>query len=176
LGLAVVWGTVKDHDGYIDVESREGKGTTFTLYFPITREAVTEVEQAAPKSTYMGRGEHILVVDDVEGQRLLATTMLEGLGYRMDSVASGKEAIEFLKRQPVDLLILDMIMDPGIDGLETYRKISQFHKDQKAIIVSGFAMTERVRQAQALGAGAYVKKPYHLEKIGLAVRKELDRR
>ena len=124
----------------------------------------------------MGRGEHILVVDDVEGQRLLASAMLEGLGYKVDSVASGEEAIEFVKKQPVDLLILDMIMDPGIDGLRDVPKdSSEIRKDQKAIIVSGFAMTERVRKAQELGAGSYVKKPYLLEKIGIAVRRELDK-
>ena len=175
LGLAVVWGTVKDHDGYIDVESKEKKGTTFTLYFPVTREALAKIEQAVPQSEYMGRGEHILVVDDVEGQRLLASAMLEGLGYKVDSVASGEQAIEFVKEQPVDLLILDMIMDPGIDGLETYRRILEVRNDQKAIIVSGFAMTERVRRTQEFGAGAYVKKPYLLEKIGIAVRSELDK-
>jgi CheY-like chemotaxis protein len=175
LGLAVVWGTVKDHSGYIDVQSTEGKGTIFTLYFPVTREDLSKVEQVVPKSTYLGRGEHILVVDDVEGQRLLASAMLEGLGYKVSSVAGGEEAIAFVKKQPVDLLILDMIMDPGIDGLETYRRILAMRKDQKAIIVSGFAMTERVRQTQELGAGTYVKKPYLLEKIGIAVRRELDK-
>ena len=176
LGLAVVWGTVKDHDGYIDVESKEGKGTTFTLYFPVTREALSKAEQAAPQSTYMGRGEHILVVDDVEGQRHLATTMLEGLGYKVSSVASGEEAIEFVKQKPVDLLILDMIMDPGIDGLDTYRGILDIRPQQKAIIVSGFSESDRVHTAQALGAGAYVRKPYVVEKLGLAVRTELDRK
>ena len=175
LGLAVVWGTVKDHDGYIDVESKEKKGTTFTLYFPVTRESLAEIEQAVPRSEYMGRGEHILVVDDVEGQRFLASAMLEGLGYKVDSVASGEDAIEFVRKQPVDLLILDMIMDPGIGGLETYRRILEIRKDQKAVIVSGFAITERVRRAQSLGAGSYVKKPYLLEKIGIAVRNELDK-
>ncbi|MGA2333602.1 MAG: PAS domain S-box protein, partial [Syntrophales bacterium] len=65
LGLAVVWGTVKDHSGYIDVQSTEGKGTTFTLYFPVTREDLTKIEEVVPQSTYLGRGEHILVVDDV---------------------------------------------------------------------------------------------------------------
>jgi CheY-like chemotaxis protein len=80
-----------------------------------------------------------------------------------------------VKKQPVDLLILDMIMDPGIDGLETYRRILEIRKYQKAIIVSGFAMTERVRQTQELGAGTYVKKPYLLEKIGIAVRREIDK-
>ncbi len=73
------------------------------------------------------------------------------------------------------MIVLDMIMDPGMDGLDTYRKILDVHPRQKAIIVSGFSETERVRQAQALGAGAYVRKPYVQEKLGLAVRKELDR-
>jgi PAS domain S-box-containing protein len=175
LGLAVVEGTVKDHNGYIDVQSMEGKGSVFTLYFPVTREGITEAEQVVPRITYLGRGEHILVIDDVEGQRLLASDMLESIGYKVDSVAGGEEAIEFVKNQPVDLLILDMIMDPGIDGLETYRRILEIRKDQKAIIVSGYAMTERVRQAQELGAGAYVRKPYLLAKIGIAVRRELDK-
>ncbi len=85
------------------------------------------------------------------------------------------ELVNNMGRQPVDLLILDMIMDPGIDGLETYRRILEIRNGQKAIIVSGFAMTERVKHAQELGAGAYVKKPYLIEKIGIAVRKELDR-
>jgi PAS domain S-box-containing protein len=176
LGLAVVWGTVKDHDGYIDVQSTEGEGSIFTLYFPVTREDLTKAEQVVPQSTYMGRGEHILVVDDVEGQRLLASAMLEGLGYKVSSVASGEEAIEFLRNNPIDLLILDMIMDPGIDGLDTYRSILDIRPQQKAIIVSGFSETDRVHAAHALGAGAYVRKPYVIEKLGLAVRKELDRK
>ena len=174
LGLALVWGTVKGHDGYIDVQSTEGKGSIFTLYFPATRDALTKFEQAVPRDTYLGRGEHILVVDDVEGQRLLASAMLEGLGYKMSSVASGEEAIEFVKKQPVDLLILDMIMDPGMDGLDTYRSILDIRPEQKAIIVSGFSETDRVHAAQSLGAGAYVRKPYAMEKLGLAIKKELD--
>ncbi|MGO9137837.1 MAG: PAS domain S-box protein [Syntrophales bacterium] len=176
LGLAVVWGTVKDHDGYIDVQSAEGKGSIFTLYFPVTREDLTKAEQVVPQSTYMGRGEHILVVDDVEGQRLLASAMLDSLGYKVSSVASGEEAIEFVKKQPVDLLILDMIMDPGMDGLDTYRSILAIRPKRKAIIVSGYSETDRVKAAQSLGAGTYVRKPYVIEKLGLAVKKELDRK
>jgi len=68
---------------------------------------------------------------------------------------------------------LDMIMDPGIDGLETYRRILQFHPGQKAIIASGFSETRRIKEAQMLGAGPYIKKPYTLEKIGIAVKQEL---
>jgi CheY-like chemotaxis protein len=114
-------------------------------------------------------------VDDVEGQRNLATRMLGNLNYRVESVASGEEAVAYLVDRPVDLLILDMIMEPGMDGLDTYMKILEICPHQKAIIVSGFSETKRVNHAQALGAGAYVKKPYVLEKLGLAVRKELDR-
>ncbi len=80
-----------------------------------------------------------------------------------------------LKEHKVDLIVLDMIMDPGMDGLDTCRSVLEIHPKQKAIIVSGSAMTERVRQTQELGAGTYVKKPYLLEKIGIAVRRELDK-
>jgi CheY-like chemotaxis protein len=174
LGLAVVWGTVKDHGGYIDVESSEGEGSAFTLYLPVTREAMAAEEEPAAPETYRGRSETILVVDDVREQRELAVNMLNRLGYRAAAVAGGEAAVEYLLSKECDLLLLDMIMDPGIDGLETYRRILASHPRQKAILVSGFSETDRVREAQRLGAGAYVRKPYLIEKIGLAVRNTLD--
>jgi len=174
LGLAVIWGTVKDHQGYINVESQEGKGTTFTLYFPVTREEISREQVSISASEYMGNGEYTLIVDDVKEQRELAGAMLKKLNYTVVSVSSGEEAVAYLKQNAVDLVVLDMIMDPGMDGLDTYAKILEIHPHQRAIIVSGFSETERVSRAQALGAGAYVKKPYVLEKLGLAVRKELN--
>ncbi|MEE9912014.1 MAG: PAS domain-containing protein [Deltaproteobacteria bacterium] len=176
LGLAVVWGTVKDHNGYIDVQSEEGRGSVFSLYFPATRENPAGIRTALSADSYRGRGESILVVDDVPAQRELAARMLERLGYRVQTVAGGEEAVECLKIEKMDLVLLDMIMDPGIDGMETYRRILEIHPGQKAIIVSGFSETERVRKTQQMGAGAFVRKPYLLEKIGLAVRRELDRK
>lgn len=175
LGLAVVWGTVKDHYGYINVQSEEGKGSTFTLYLPVTREEISTDPARVSFSEYMGNGESILVVDDVKGQRALAEEILKKLNYTVKSVSRGEEAVAYLKAHKVDLLVLDMIMDPGMDGLETYKRILEIHPRQKAIIVSGFSESDRVHSAQALGAGAYVKKPYIMEKMGLAVRKELDR-
>lgn len=175
LGLAVVWGTVKDHHGYINVESEEGKGTTFTLYFPVTREELAPERVSVSPLEYMGKGESILVVDDVKEQRELAAAMLTRLNYSVECVSSGEKAIEYLHEHSSDLVVLDMIMDPGMDGLDAYRKMLEIHPGQKAIIVSGFAETERVSEAQAAGAGAYVKKPYVLEKLGMAVRAELDR-
>jgi len=174
LGMAVVWGTVKDHKGYVDVQSSEGKGTTFTLYFPVTRKKSARDKISISIEDIIGN-EKILLVDDMEEQRDIASRMLRKLGYSVTSVASGEEAIEHVKDNPTDLLVLDMIMDPGIDGLETYKRILEFHPGQKAIIASGFSETERVKETQRLGAGAYVKKPYLLEKIGMAVRMELDK-
>jgi CheY-like chemotaxis protein len=124
----------------------------------------------------MGKGESILVVDDVEEQRDLAAGMLRKLNYNVTTVSSGEEAIAYLKEHQADLMVLDMIMDPGIDGLDTYRNILKIHQKQKAIIVSGFSETARVITTQALGAGAYIRKPYVIEKLGFAVRRELDRK
>jgi PAS domain S-box-containing protein len=176
LGLAVVWGTVKDHHGYINVQSEEGKGSVFTLYFPVTREGITAERAAVPISEYMGKGESILVVDDVKEQRDMAAGMLGKLNYNVSGVSSGEDAVAYLKEHEVDLMVLDMIMDPGMDGLDTYRSVLEIRPKQKAIIVSGFSESDRVHAAQTLGAGAYVRKPYVKEKLGLAVRKELDLR
>ena len=175
LGMAVVWGTVKDHNGYIDVQSTRLKGTTFTLYFPVTREELAIDNPLISINDYMGEGESILVVDDVKEQREIASGMLKKLGYSVTSVSSGEDAIEYMKDNAVNLLVLDMIMDPGIDGLDTYKKILELYPRQKAIIASGFSETDRVKKAIKLGAGAYVKKPYVMEKIGIAVRKEMEK-
>ena len=176
LGLAIVWGTVQDHAGYIDVQSSEGKGSCFTLYFPVTREKISETLQKIPMSEYLGQGESVLVVDDVAEQRQVATTLLTSLGYQVSSVASGEAAVAYLTEHQADILVLDMIMTPGIDGLETYQRILTVKPQQKAIIVSGFSESERAREAQKLGAGVYVKKPYLKEKIGVAIRDELTRK
>ncbi|MCX5857922.1 MAG: ATP-binding protein, partial [Deltaproteobacteria bacterium] len=109
LGLAVVWGTVKDHHGYIDLQSEEGKGSTFTLYFPVTRDEPANTEKTTDLETYRGRGESLLVVDDVQEQRELAGSMLGSLGYQVESVASGEAAIEHIKNKKADLVVLDMI-------------------------------------------------------------------
>jgi signal transduction histidine kinase/ActR/RegA family two-component response regulator len=176
LGMAIVWGTVKDHKGYIDVESIEGKRTIFTLYFPVTRQEIEKDATILFIKDYMGNGESILVVDDMEEQRYVAKGLLKKLGYSVTTVASGEEAVDYIKNKSSDLLVLDMIMEPGIDGLETYKRILKLRPLQKAIITSGFSETDRVKEAQKLGAGAYVKKPYMLEKIGIAVKKELEKK
>jgi len=149
LGLAVVWNTVQDHKGYIDVTSGEN-GTTFELYFPMTRDEMSSKDLSIPIKDYKGNGETILVIDDVESQREISCKMLDTLGYKTKAVCSGEEAVEHLKDNTVDLLLLDMIMDPGINGRETYERIIETHPKQKAIIISGFAETDEVKETQKL--------------------------
>lgn len=174
LGMSVIWGTIEDHKGFIDVSSTPGKGTTFKLYFPVTGEENSNFEAAnIPINKYMGKGEKILVVDDERDQGEIASVLLTELGYSVHTVSSGEEAVDYMKTNTVDLLLLDMLMNPGIDGLETYREILKLHPGMKAIITSGFSESDRVKQALKLGAGMYVKKPYTMEKIGLAVSREM---
>ena len=175
LGMAVVWGTVKDHNGYIDVQSTVGEGTRFFIYLPASRQPSAHKATQRPIADYRGQGEVLLVVDDVKVQREIATDILTRLGYRVEAVASGEAAVDYLKSRTVDLLILDMIMDPGMDGLATYKQVLQYHPAQRAIIASGFSESERVKEAQKLGAGAYVKKPYLMEKLAIAVKEELGK-
>ncbi|MDH3892325.1 MAG: response regulator [candidate division Zixibacteria bacterium] len=172
LGLSVVYGVVKDHDGYYDILSQEDAGTEFILYFPVTKEARPE-----PKSPSNCAGGHetVLVVDDDKAQREMAKDILGGLGYQVSLARNGREAVASLKSQPVDLVVLDMIMEEGFDGLDTYRQIVADRPGQKAIIVSGFSASERVGESQRLGAGAYLKKPYDIQSIAAAVRLELDK-
>lgn len=174
LGLAVVLGVVKDHGGFIDVQSEQGKGSTFRLFFPVTREGMAEPEAGQIPPACLGHGEKILVVDDEEWQCEVAEMMLGQLGYEVTAVTSGEEAVAYLKGGRADLIVLDMRMEPGMDGLDTYREAISLHPGQKAIIVSGFAESDRSREAQRLGAGAFVRKPYLLERLGMEIRKALE--
>ncbi|MCG6881081.1 MAG: PAS domain S-box protein [Deltaproteobacteria bacterium] len=173
LGLAIVWNTMQDHNAYIDVRS-DPNGTAFELYFPVVREEAAALKQQAPLEDYMGNGEKILVVDDEQRQREIACGMLTRLGYAAEAVSSGAEAIEFMKGHFPDLIVLDMIMPNGISGLETYEAIAEIRPGQKVIIASGYARTKEVQTAQRSGAGKFIKKPYTLEKIGVAVKDALN--
>jgi PAS domain S-box-containing protein len=173
LGMTVIWSTVKDHGGYVDVQSDEGEGARFDIYLPATREVSTAKESRIVLQDYVG-DERILVVDDIPEQRDIAVKMLSKLGYAVTSVPSGEAAVAYMQSHTADLLVLDMVMLPGMDGLETYKRIVSLHPGQKAIIASGFSESERVKSLQELGAGAYIRKPYTMEKIGIAVRRELD--
>lgn len=171
LGLAVVQAVVGDHGGYVDLETRPGLGTTFFVYLPARREPVGREGAEGLR----GGTESILVVDDDGLQRQVARELLESLGYRVELAAGGEEAVARLMEQPADLLLLDMVMHPGIDGAESYRRVLGERPGQRTILVSGFAPGSRLQEAQALGAGAFLRKPLILETLAAAVRAELDR-
>ena len=177
LGLTVVWNTAKDHNGYINVRSNN-KGTTFELFFPIDKEDKTEkLKQPSPSpfTPFSGQGEKILIIDDEKIQRITTQGMLTKLGYQVTAVSSGEEALKFLKDNSVDLVVLDMIMTPGMNGDTTYEKILEIHPKQKAIMVSGFSKTAEMKKAKNLGAGCFIEKPYSIEIIGKAIKEELNK-
>ena len=173
LGLSVVFGTVKDHKGLCDVQSQLGKGTEFSLYFPATVGFNTPKEGV--QYSIVGGNETILVVDDSNEQRELIYEIIDNLGYFVVTAPDGKFAVEFIKAQAVDLVILDIIMEPGFDGLDTYREMLKINPNQKAIVVSGFSDSERVQEVLNLGAAEFVKKPYSVDALASAIRKSLDR-
>jgi len=172
LGLAIVWNTVYDHNGRIFVESSEG-GTTFRLFFPVSTIEAIVPDNSETVEQLTGAGEHILVVDDELHLRDLASQLLGVMGYKVDSVCSGELALEFIKETPVDVIVMDMLMDPGMNGRQTYEEILNLYPDQKAIITSGFSESDDVKGALDLGAGVFIKKPYSMSKLGQAVKKVL---
>jgi PAS domain S-box-containing protein len=170
LGLTLVWNVVQDHDACIDIVSN-GQGTRFDIYCHVTREMPAGEISPFQIENYAGKGERILVVDDVKSQQEITCRILEKMGYTTSCVSSGEAAIEYIReRGGVNLLLLDMIMDPGINGRETYDRIKAIQPDQKAIILSGFAETEEVKRTLEAGAARYIKKPVVISELGKTIR------
>jgi DNA-binding NtrC family response regulator len=168
-----VWNTVHDHGGFIDVVSN-GEGTQFSLYFPADRHGICSHDQPSPIiSHYRGNGQKILVVDDQQSQREIASRLLSRLGYQALTAKSGEEAVELIKTTPVDLVILDMLMDPGISGCETYKQIIKYAPGQKAIITSGYSDIADINRAMELGISQFIKKPYSLHEMAQALKLEI---
>lgn len=174
LGMSVVWGSVEDHNGVINVDSSVGVGTTFQLLFPLVQEPIKVQGKQLEQPLQNGNGETVLVVDDSGEQRLIAADILRHLGYKAITLSSGEGAVDFLRNNSVDLLILDMFMEPGISGLETFRRIMEFKPGQKAVIASGFSKQESIEKARSLGVADFIIKPYSVERIGESLHKVLE--
>jgi CheY-like chemotaxis protein len=123
-----------------------------------------------------GGDEVVLLVDDDANTLKVNTLVLKKLGYDVISAQSGEAAVEVIKEKPVDLVVLDIIMHPGIDGVETYRRIKAVKPEQRAIVLSGYARPSQVEETRLLGAGQYIIKPATATTIATAVRRELDRK
>ena len=175
LGLTVAWSSVQEHGGTIKVQS-SSEGTMFTVYLPATKERPREKLKTGEKLKYCGHGEHILVVDDEKSIREIAAKMLELLHYRVSTVNSGEDALEFLENEEVDLLLLDMLMEPGMSGRETYEKICARWPKQRAIIASGYSASKDAEAVLHMGVGAFIKKPYSFDDLGSAIAQVLKQK
>ncbi|WP_159441191.1 PAS domain S-box protein [Desulfopila aestuarii] len=174
LGLTVVWNTVQNHGGRVQVDSSL-PGTSFIITLPVVTVGGGAIDKSAKTSRVLrGNGETILVVDDEPQLREIACQLLGALGYLAYAVESGESALTWLKEQRADLVLLDMLMEPGMNGAETYEKIIALHPGQKAVIASGFSESEDVKAGMRLGVGGFIRKPYTMEQLSQVVHKVLS--
>ncbi len=167
MGLAMVYGIVKSHKGFIDVTSDVGKGATVTAYIPAT----DLVPAAAPLSSLPRKGHgRILIVDDEEVVRKLAREMLRRAGYDVVTAAGTTEAVTWYRAHPheTDLVIIDMVM-PGKDGQECFKALKAIDPDVRAILSTGYGLDGHAQDALDTGMVGYVQKPYHMEDLVTAV-------
>ncbi len=158
LGLSIVHGIIKDHGGYIDLESQIARGTTFSVYIPTHRDIQTG-EIATPEHPISHK---ILVIDDDDIQVTLLCDMLKSAGYQAIGAPSGEDGLRLLRnsKTTIDLVLLDLVMLPGMDGLDTFRAIHRLNANLPVLLMSGYNhAAPKVLQAQREGAGVYIAKP-----------------
>jgi PAS domain S-box-containing protein len=170
MGLAMVYGIVQNHGGFIEVDSALGCGTTFRLYFPEAREQEPRsLQNAGGEMVEPGSGT-ILVIDDEDTVRSVATAFLEELGYRVLTASDGKEAVEVFRasREPIDLVIIDMVM-PAMGGRECFRALKALRPGLKAILSTGYDFNAAVQEILDEGMCGFVQKPYQLRQLSEVV-------
>jgi PAS domain S-box-containing protein len=173
LGLAMVYGIVRSHKGYIECQSRPAEGTTFRLYFPvIAQEAAPEAMDEAKASE--GGSETILLVDDESSIRKIGEESLARFGYSVLTAVDGESALRLYRgKKKIDLVVLDLIM-PGMGGRRCLMEILAIDPGAKVIIASGYADTGSREEAIAAGAVDFIDKPYDIGQLLGAMRKALD--
>ncbi len=175
LGLASVYGIIKDHKGAIDVKSRVDEGSTFRIFLPVSEFRVRATADALPEKRSLGNTETILLVDDEDMILETAGQMLVELGYRPLFARNGKEALNILEQRGhvVDLVILDMIM-PGMDGRQTFAQLKEKHPETKILFTSGYDLEEKVAELLQRNSGGFIQKPYDIGKFSRKIRELLD--
>jgi PAS domain S-box-containing protein len=164
LGLASVYGIVKNHGGYIYVYSEKGKGATFNIYLPASeKEAKKQSSLPRKLEIQTGRGS-ILIVDDESMILEVGKAMLKRLGYRVFAAQSGKEALDIYQqhKEVIDLVILDMIM-PGMGGGQTYDRLREIDESVKVILSSGYAIDGQAKEIMKRGCNGFIQKPFSIE-------------
>ncbi|UCH06142.1 MAG: PAS domain S-box protein [Deltaproteobacteria bacterium] len=172
LGLASVYGIIKAHDGYIDVESQKGHGTTFKIYLPVSNRKVTGKAELAQEP--VKGSETVLLVDDEETVIDVGRQMLERMGYTVLAARSGKDAIELYRahKDAIHIVILDLIM-PEMSGGETYDEIKKINPHVKVLLSSGYSKDSRATKILARGCNGFIQKPYTMKGMSLRIREIL---
>ncbi len=173
LGLASVYGIVKNHEGFIKVFSKKGQGTKFEIYLPASGKAVPIPKKASEK--FVEGQETVLLVDDEDMIIDVGTRMLRKLGYKVFTARDGKEAITIFKKHQdkIDLIVLDMIM-PQMGGGETFDRIKKIKPDVKVLLSSGFSINGQASEILNRGCNSFIQKPFNLQKLSQNIRAILE--
>ncbi len=177
LGLATVYGIVKQHEGWVDVSSQPGAGSTFDVYLP-----AHDVPSALPETTVNGHvtggNETILIVEDEPVLREMARDILEECGYRILEAGSGKDALDVWNRQVdrIDLLLTDMVMPEGISGVDLAAKLLADRPRLKVVFTSGYTANEVNQELLARTRASFLSKPYSHAELAQTVRNCLDKK
>ena len=174
LGLAMVYGIVKNHNGFVHVCSERGTGTEFGIYLPIAEEQTCGDDEDMAEDIPRGE-ETLLLVEDDSTVLSVGRGMLESLGYTVLTARDGEEALDVYGTRPgeIDLVLTDMTM-PKMGGGELYEALVQMNPMAKVMLISGYGLKEDVSALQARGLQGFVKKPFNTEGLGKAVRECLD--
>ena len=177
IGLSQVYSFVKQHQGFIDVQSTVGVGTTFTLYFPAVAEEEEEARSSVPSTNYRmiprGKGERILIVEDDERLRETLERMLRSLGYEVTALENGKNALKIFQSMPVSLVITDLTM-PELGGEDFIHLLSEQEKKVPILVLTGYALSQRVLQSLEKCVWKLLYKPVKLKTLAELVREILD--
>jgi len=175
LGLSSAYGIVKNHGGYIVVNSQKGEGTTFTIHLPASEKPI--IGEGEASQNIVKGAENILLIDDEDMVLEAAEQMLEKLGYKVLAARSGKEAIELydVNRDRIDMVILDMVM-PKMRGGAVYENLKEVNSQVKVLLSSGYSLDGQAKEIMRRGCNGFIQKPFNMNVLSQKAREILDKK